>query len=168
MAVVPDVLAAVAVGRVDLPGFALKEMPHAQVQTAGVYAGLNDVIAQVHELKIGARVQADGILADPQYGARVLDNDKSLKACVVVPIASGMLSIGQCRSKGGNGSPRATTSTSGRQRSRRTSGFPTRFGSWRRGPVRNSTTAAATDSGRRSSDRAALGATRSWKPAMAA
>jgi hypothetical protein len=28
--------------------------------------------------------------SDPQYGARVLDNDKSLKACVVVPIASGI------------------------------------------------------------------------------
>ena len=59
-----------AVGGVHLPGFPIEEMAHAQAQTAGVNAGLHDVIAQVHELKIGARVQTDGILADPQYGAR--------------------------------------------------------------------------------------------------
>jgi len=29
-------------------------------------------------------------LTDPEYGARVLDNDKSQKACVVLPVASGI------------------------------------------------------------------------------
>src|ERR1035438_3193099 len=56
-----------AVGSVDLPGFSIEEMAHAQAQTAGVHAGLDNVIAEIHELKIGAGVQPDGVLTDAQY-----------------------------------------------------------------------------------------------------
>ena len=59
-----------AVGSVNLPGFAIIEMTYVQAQTAGVHAGLDDVVAQVHDLKVGARVQTDGILPDPQHGPR--------------------------------------------------------------------------------------------------
>src|SRR5580698_6824406 len=58
-----------AVGSIDLPRFTVKEVTHAQADTAGVDAGLDDVIAEVHELEIGSRVQADRVLADPQNGA---------------------------------------------------------------------------------------------------
>ncbi len=45
-------------------------MTHAQAQTAGINAGLDDVVVQIYELEISAGVEAQRILADPEHRAR--------------------------------------------------------------------------------------------------